>query len=122
MRGVSAQYGSVPLLEDICFDLHPSRTLALVGESDSGKSTMTWVIAGLPPPKRGEILLAGKPLPAHFHQRDKQVLRRIQMVYQMAGTALNPRHRVRETLGWPVALFDAYAAEPRPSASANCCG
>src|SRR5262249_55445735 len=47
----------------------------------------------------------GTPLEGSFRRRDKETLRPIQMVYQMADTALNPKHTIRETLGWPVSFF-----------------
>src|SRR6056297_626849 len=42
VRGVSAAYGTQPVLHDVSFDIHRGRTVAVVGESGSGKSTGTW--------------------------------------------------------------------------------
>ena len=74
----------------------------MVGESGSGKSTLARVITGLLPPFEGEIDFDGKALPPALKQRDKKMLRRIQMIYQMPDTALNPRRRVREIIGQPI--------------------
>lgn len=105
VRNVSAKYGPLKVLDDVSFDIHQGRTTALVGESGSGKSTMARVIAGLLPPVEGEVRFEGAPLEPNFRRRGKEKLRRIQMIYQMADTALNPKHTIRETLGWPVSFL-----------------
>ncbi len=76
--------------------------VAVVGESGSGKSTLARVITGLLPPAAGAITFDGKTLPPRLKDRDKTLLRRIQMIYQMPDTALNPRRRVRDILGRPL--------------------
>lgn len=105
VRGVTAGYGAVNVLEDVSFDIHPGRTVAVVGESGSGKSTTARVITGLLAPRRGEVLFNGKPLPPSFRDRSRDELRRCQMIYQMADTALNPRLRLRELIGRPAAMY-----------------
>jgi peptide/nickel transport system ATP-binding protein len=79
--------------------------VAVVGESGSGKSTLARAITGLLPPTRGEIYFNGKPLPRALKERDKDTLRRIQMIYQSADTALNPRQRVRDIVGRPLEFY-----------------
>jgi peptide/nickel transport system ATP-binding protein len=105
VRGVTAGYGAVNVLENVSFDIHPGRTVAVVGESGSGKSTTARVITGLLAPRRGEVLFDGKPLPPSFRDRTREELRRCQMIYQMADTALNPRLRLRELIGRPAAMY-----------------
>ena len=105
VRGVSASYGANPVLSDVSFSIHAGRTVAVVGESGSGKSTTARVITGLLHPTAGRILLDGKPLPPDYRNREKGQLRRIQMIYQMADTALNPRQKIGEIIGWPVEFY-----------------
>ena len=105
VRNVTAAYGATPVLHNVSFDVHKRRTVAVVGESGSGKSTTARVITGLLPPLEGEILFNGKPLPADYRQRSKDQLRQAQMIYQMADTALNPKHRIREIVGRPVQFY-----------------
>lgn len=105
VAGVSASYGNTPVLHDINLTIHPGRTLGLVGESGSGKSTLGRVISGLLAPSQGSVRLSGEALPAKYGQRSKEQLREVQYIYQMADTALNPRHRIRELLGWPVQFY-----------------
>ncbi|HMQ93016.1 MAG TPA: ABC transporter ATP-binding protein [Amaricoccus sp.] len=105
LRNIVAAYGPVPVLHDVSFEIHRRRTVAVVGESGSGKSTAARVITGLLPPSSGSVLFEGQPLPADYRQRSKDQLRQAQMIYQMADTALNPKHRIREIIGRPVRFY-----------------
>ena len=105
VENVTASYGKVPVLHDVSFDMHAGRTVAVVGESGSGKSTVARCITGLLPPVQGQITLDGVPLPADYRKRDKSQLRQIQMIYQMADTALNPRKTIGELIGRPVQFY-----------------
>ncbi|MFW5654559.1 MAG: ABC transporter ATP-binding protein [Roseicyclus sp.] len=105
MRNVTAGYASLDVLRDVSFDVHARRTVAVVGESGSGKSTAARVITGLLPPRRGEILFDGKPLPPDYRRRSREQLRQAQMIYQMADTALNPKLRVRDLIGRPAQMY-----------------
>jgi peptide/nickel transport system ATP-binding protein len=105
MRGVTAAYAEVPVLHEVSISVPRGRTVAIVGESGSGKSTAARVVTGLLPPASGQILFEGAPLPPALRQRSREELRRIQMIYQMADTAMNPRHTVREIVGRPVRFY-----------------
>lgn len=105
VRGVDASYGAVPVLFDVSFDVYKKRTVAVVGESGSGKSTTARVITGLLPPKAGEILYKGQALPPEYRQRNTDQLRRLQMIYQMPDTALNPKSRIRDVIGRPAYFY-----------------
>ena len=108
VKDVSASYGGpggVLVLEDITLDLTRCNTIAVVGESGSGKSTLARVITGLLPPTKGSIVFEGKVLPPGFKQREKEMLRRLQMIYQMPDVALNPRQTVQQVLGRPLSFY-----------------
>jgi len=105
VRGVTAAYGTVNVLEEVSFDIHAGRTVAVVGESGSGKSTAARVITGLLPPTSGQVLFEGKPLPPALKGRTREQLRQVQMIYQMADTALNPKLRLRELIGRPAQMY-----------------
>ena len=92
----------IKVLHDVSVDLPRGRTVAVVGESGSGKSTLARVITGLLPPSKGSVLFNGQPLPPTLKNRPKELLRRLQMIYQMPDTALNPRRRVRDIIGRPL--------------------
>ena len=106
LRNVTAAYGSNdPVVRDVSFDIHEGRTVAVVGESGSGKSTTARCITGLLPPKTGEIAFRNEILPADYRKRSVDQLRQVQMIYQMADTALNPRKRIGEIIGRPVEFY-----------------
>lgn len=105
VQNVMAAYGKVPVLHNVSFDMHAGRTVAVVGESGSGKSTVARCITGLLPPTQGQIELDGVPLPSDYRKRDKSQLRQVQMIYQMADTALNPRKTIGELIGRPVQFY-----------------
>lgn len=103
---VDASYtGSVKVLDDVTIEVPRGHTVAVVGESGSGKSTTARAITGLLPPSKGQILFNGEPLPPALKDRSIEQLQKIQMIYQMADTAMNPRHTVRDIIGRPLEFY-----------------
>jgi len=103
---IDASYtGSAKVLDDVSIEVPRGHTVAIVGESGSGKSTTARVITGLLPPSRGQVLFNGKPLPPTLAGRSVDQLQKIQMIYQMADTAMNPRHTVRDIIGRPLEFY-----------------
>ena len=105
LKNVSGAYGKSPVLFDVAFDIHVGRTVAVVGESGSGKSTTARCITGLLPPSQGYIEFNGEALPLDYRKRSKDQLRQVQMIYQMADTALNPRSSIGDIIGRPVQFY-----------------
>jgi len=105
VRNASAGYGHQPVLHDVSLKLYRGQTLAVIGESGSGKSTTARLISGLLQPTSGQVLYDGEPLPADYRQRSKEQLRRIQMIYQIPDTALNPRQRIVDIIGRPLSFY-----------------
>jgi len=93
------------VLNNISIKVPRGKTLAVVGESGSGKSTTARVITGLSPPLEGKVTFNGKILPATLKKRSKQQLQSMHMIYQMADTAMNPRHTVRDIIGRPLNFY-----------------
>ena len=111
-RNIDAGYGKkidgIPesmILKDLSVSIERGKTVGIIGESGSGKSTFARVLAGLLPPVTGSVLLDGKTLAPDLRDRTRDELRKVQFVYQMADTALNPRHRIRDILGRPVEFY-----------------
>jgi peptide/nickel transport system ATP-binding protein len=103
---VSAQYSNgFKVLHGVSLHLCKGQTLAIVGESGSGKSTLARVITGLLQPSDGAITFEGKPLTPSLKSRPRDDLRRIQLIYQMADTAMNPRQTVRDIIGRPLTFY-----------------
>jgi len=106
VKDVTASYtGKEIVLEDIDLKIRRGRTVALVGESGSGKSTLARVITGLLPPIKGTIIYEGEKLPRALKHRKRDSLRRMQMIYQMPDTALNPRQRISKIIGRPLKFY-----------------
>ena len=105
---VSASYGGsggALVLDDVSLEIYKARTVAVVGESGSGKSTLARAITGLLPPTKGAVIYGRQVLPPALAQRNHEQLRRMQMIYQMPDTALNPRQRVSEIVGRPLEFY-----------------
>ena len=103
---VDAAYGkSAKVLHDVSIRLPRGKTVSIVGESGSGKSTTARVITGLLPAMKGQLTFDGTALPLELKDRSKDQLRRIQMIYQMADTAMNPRQTVGEIIGRPLEFY-----------------
>ncbi|MBY3030723.1 ABC transporter ATP-binding protein [Rhizobium leguminosarum] len=106
VENVSAEYSNgFKVLHDVSLHVPKGQTLAVVGESGSGKSTLARVITGLLPPSSGRIVFDGKPLMPGLKSRPNDDLRRIQLIYQMADTAMNPRQTVRDIIGRPLTFY-----------------
>ncbi|AUG55505.1 ABC transporter ATP-binding protein [Thalassospira marina] len=106
VNNVSASYGNgFKVLHDVSLHVPRGQTLAVVGESGSGKSTLARVITGLLPPSEGSITFADTDLPPQHKQRSRDQLRRIQLIYQMADTAMNPRQTVGQIIGRPLTFY-----------------
>lgn len=105
MQGIDAAYGSAKVLHNVSINLPRGKTVAVVGESGSGKSTAARVITGLLPPSAGSVQFNGTALPAALRERTPEQLQRIQMIYQMADTAMNPRQTVGEIIGRPLEFY-----------------
>ena len=105
LRGIDAAYGSAKVLFGVDIEVPRGSTVAVVGESGSGKSTTARVITGLLPQSSGTVLFDGAELSTRLADRSKEQKRRIQMIYQMADTAMNPRQTVRDIIGRPLEFY-----------------
>lgn len=107
VQNLTARYRGTnfDVLKNVSIDLPAGQTLAVVGESGSGKSTLARAITGLLPPSQGRITFAGRQLSADLAGRTKDDLREIQMIYQMADTAMNPRQTVGTIIGRPLEFY-----------------
>jgi peptide/nickel transport system ATP-binding protein len=115
VAGITARYRGTKfdVLSNVTVDLPAGQTLAVVGESGSGKSTLARVITGLLPPSAGRITFAGRPFSAALRDRSKDDLREVQMIYQMADVAMNPRQTVGTIIGRPLEFYFGLTGEAR---------
>ncbi|MEM8852312.1 MAG: ABC transporter ATP-binding protein [Pseudomonadota bacterium] len=113
VRNVVAGYGAMGAdgrpafvaLDDVSLRLEPGQNLGIIGESGCGKSTLARTIAGLLPWSSGAVEFQGAPLEPDLRKRSREELRRLQIVFQLADTALNPRKSVGAILGRPLAFY-----------------
>ncbi len=112
LRGITAGYGGsvkgepvITVLRDVSLSIGRGEVVGVIGESGCGKSTLARVVAGLLPASRGEVVLDGETLAPSLKERDRDELRKVQFVFQMADTALNPRQRIGEILGRPLQFY-----------------
>ena len=107
VENITARYRGTnfDVLKDVNVELHPGQTLAIVGESGSGKSTLARVITSLLPPSEGSITFDGRILSPDLPTRRLEDLRELQMIYQMADTAMNPRQIVSTIIGRPLEFY-----------------
>jgi peptide/nickel transport system ATP-binding protein len=105
LRHVVARYGSAPVLSDISFDVMPESCLAVVGESGSGKTTLARCIVGLHENWSGEMTFAGSALVPGARKRPKELLKRVQYIFQNPYTSLNPRKTIGQIVSQPLEHF-----------------
>jgi peptide/nickel transport system ATP-binding protein len=111
----------VHAVDGVSFDILRGQTLALVGESGCGKSTVARLLVGLYAPTRGAVRFDGQDAAAALASgQDRALRRRVQMIFQDPYASLNPRWKVRDIVTEPLrehglvtdpAALDARAAE-----------
>ena len=101
------------VLTDVSFRLKRGRNLGVIGESGSGKSTLARAIAGILPAYKGSVLLDGQELKPDLASRSKEDLRRAQIVFQLADTALNPGHSIANIIGRPLTFYHGLRGKAR---------
>jgi peptide/nickel transport system ATP-binding protein len=113
LQGVTASYGNTLVLSDVNLDVPPRACIAVVGESGSGKTTLARCVAGLHRNWSGEITFQGTPLPRGARQRGKDVLRRVQYIFQNPYTSLNPRKTVGQIIDQQLGQFTSISRRDR---------
>lgn len=90
-------------VDGVSFEIEKGKTLALVGESGCGKSTVARLLVGLYQPTRGDFIFDGQDAHAAYKTREGLKLRRrVQMIFQDPYASLNPRWLVEDIVGEPL--------------------
>lgn len=101
---IRAARGRIHAVEDVSFRISAGETLALVGESGCGKSTIGKTLLGLTRPLRGEVRFEGTRIDELGRASMKPVRRNMQMIFQDAFASLNPRMRVGDAVAEPLII------------------
>jgi peptide/nickel transport system ATP-binding protein len=121
VNNIDAGYGrkldgsmAVKILHDVSVEMPRGSAIGVIGESGCGKSTLARVISGLLPAAKGETLLDGQPLAGNVKDRDRDELRRVQIVMQMPDVSFNPLKSIGQAMGRPLEFYlDMPPAERR---------
>ena len=90
-------------VDGVSFEIEKGKTLALVGESGCGKSTVARLLVGLYQPTRGDFIFDGQDAHAAYKTPEGLKLRRrVQMIFQDPYASLNPRWLVEDIVGEPL--------------------
>jgi peptide/nickel transport system ATP-binding protein len=93
----------VHAVDGVSFTIRKGKTLALVGESGCGKSTVARLLVGLYEPTRGQVRFDGQATQMAWHTAEGRALRRrMQMIFQDPYASLNPRWTVRDIVAEPL--------------------
>lgn len=119
VRGLSVSYAAetgwfgrarstIQAVHDVDFDLQEGETLAIVGESGCGKSSLARALVGLERPSAGSIELLGHDIAATRPAELRALRRNIQIVFQDPFSSLNPRRTAGETIAEPLRVHGLY--------------
>ena len=92
--------------DDITFDVRKGETVAIVGESGCGKTTLLKAIMNMQKPTSGKIIFHGEDITKLTGENKRQNYRRIQMVFQDPTAAFNPKMKIRDIVCEPLLNFD----------------
>src|ERR1700687_5151181 len=93
-------------VDGVSFEVAHGETLAIVGESGCGKTTLARMLLRLIEPDSGEIRFGGQDLLALGGEKLRAQRRQMQMIFQDPFASLNPRMRVGEIVAEPLAIHE----------------
>ena len=123
LRDLTVTYGlrsrlPVRAVVDVSLEVGRGRTLALIGESGSGKSSIARAICGLAPVERGSIVMEGQELTQAVDHPAEAGRRGIQIVFQDPVSSLDPRWQVWRSIAEPLQAHVPSAEQRRERALA----
>lgn len=97
-----AAHRYVKAVDGVSLSIPRGKTVAVVGESGCGKTTLARTIAQLTPPTSGVVMFEGNDIGAKRTLPRREVYKSIQIVFQDPDSSLDPRRTVEDTVGEPV--------------------
>ncbi|MEM7293027.1 MAG: ABC transporter ATP-binding protein [Pseudomonadota bacterium] len=120
VKSIDAGYGKKPdgspaikILKNIDMKIERGHVVGVIGESGCGKSTLARVMAGILPPTEGQVLLDGINLKGDLRDRKLEELQKVQFVFQMADTALNPKQVIGDIIGRPLEFYHGFTGKEK---------
>ena len=109
----------VHAVKGVSFKLDTGKTLAIVGESGCGKSTLARILTFIDEPTSGELLIDGQKIDTRPGHLTSDMRQKVQIIFQNPYGSLNPRQKIGDVLGEPLAINTTMsAAERRDRANA----
>lgn len=96
---------TIKAVDGVSFGVRERETFGVIGESGSGKSTVGRALVRLTNPTRGRVLYRGRDLSAIDSRELRDLRRRLQIVFQDASAALDPRMTILESVREPLEIF-----------------
>ena len=98
-------------VDGVTFSLTAGQTLAVVGESGCGKSSLARTIVGLNKATGGALNFEGQPLAPKLSQRPRSLASLMSMVFQNPDSTLNPKHQIGYAISRPLQLNFGYGGK-----------
>jgi dipeptide transport system ATP-binding protein len=95
---------TIKAVDDISFQLQQGKTLAIVGETGSGKSSLARLLVGIEKPTSGRVLIEGEDVYQLSSAEQQQKFKKIRMIFQNPSSSLNPHSRIGKTLEEPLKI------------------
>ena len=122
--GLRKQFGDLVAVDNVSFRVPPGRSLAIVGESGAGKTTIARMIVGLERPTGGSITACGRDRsrPARSARDRRRRGREVQIVFQDPYTSLDPRQNAKAAIDEVLRLHHQWPAPHRRARVAELTG
>ena len=111
-----SRHHTVQAVSGISFDIVKGETLAIVGESGCGKTTLGKAILQLPPPNSGQVIFEGTDLMKLSKEKLRSARTSMQMVFQDPISSLDPRMTVSQLIEEPLSIWNRGGSEERVAA------
>ena len=105
--------GMLHAVDDVSFNIKKGETLGLVGESGCGKSTTGRAILRIHEPTDGKVIYNGDNVLDYNKQKKKQMLKKMQIVFQDPYSSLNPRLDVFDLIADPLYVNKVYDSKEK---------
>lgn len=103
----------IKAVDHLDFCIYPGEVFGLVGESGCGKSTLGKMLADVITPTKGEIIFRGNKISEQNNRKNRELIRKIQMVFQDPYSSLNPKKKIGWMLEEPLKLHTSLSLQER---------